>query len=162
MSENIEKKAEPILAVLAEGEPLISPETAEKFKKFAAEARKEPVKEVPETEAEEPVVAKEEATNNVISSEIINKPTKPKAAALGSSDKTVLISSVANVPNKPVQIKDEKETIAIHSTRNVSWNGVGKVSVGYNIVTKSAADKWLTRGHIRLATPEEVAKEYNK
>jgi hypothetical protein len=31
---------------------------------------------------------------------------------------------------------------------------------GYNIVTKEQADKWLTRDHTRLATPEEVAKEF--
>lgn len=54
----------------------------------------------------------------------------------------------------------KKDTIAVHSTRNVTWNGVGKVYIGYNIVTKEAADKWVTRNHIRLATPEEVAKEF--
>jgi hypothetical protein len=39
---------------------------------------------------------------------------------------------------------------------------VGKVYRGYNIVEKDAADKWLTRSHIRMATPEEVAKEFGK
>lgn len=53
-----------------------------------------------------------------------------------------------------------EEKVAVHSTRNVSWTGVGKVYRGYNIVTKSAADKWLTRDHVRLATPEEVAQEF--
>ncbi len=54
------------------------------------------------------------------------------------------------------------EKVAIHSTKNVTWQEVGKVYRGYNIVTKDAADKWLTRSHIRLATPEEVAKEFGK
>ncbi len=54
------------------------------------------------------------------------------------------------------------EKVAIHSTKNVTWSEVGKVYRGYNIVEKSAADKWLTRSHIRLATPEEVAKEFGK
>ena len=54
------------------------------------------------------------------------------------------------------------EKVAIHSTKNVTWSEVGKVYRGYNIVTKSAADKWLTRSHVRLATPEEVAKEFGK
>lgn len=54
------------------------------------------------------------------------------------------------------------EKVAIHSTKNVTWSEVGKVYRGYNIVEKSVADKWLTRSHIRLATPEEVAKEFGK
>lgn len=54
------------------------------------------------------------------------------------------------------------DTVAVFSTRNVTWNGVGKVYRGYNIVEKAAADKWLTRDHIRLATPEEVAKEFGR
>lgn len=52
--------------------------------------------------------------------------------------------------------------VAIHSTRNVSWSEVGTVSIGYNIVTEAQAEKWLTRNHTRLATPEEVAGAYNK
>lgn len=56
----------------------------------------------------------------------------------------------------------KKETVALHSTKNVTWNGVGKVYRGYNIVDKETADKWLTRDHIRIATPEEVAKEFGK
>lgn len=59
----------------------------------------------------------------------------------------------------PKKAKTDK-TVAIHSTRNVTWNGVGKVYRGYNIVNQETADKWLTRDHIRLATPQEVAKEY--
>jgi hypothetical protein len=39
---------------------------------------------------------------------------------------------------------------------------VGKVYTGINIVEKDAADKWLTRSHITVATPEEVAKEFGK
>ncbi len=56
----------------------------------------------------------------------------------------------------------KKDTVAIHSSRNVTWAGVGKVYRGFNIVAKDDADKWLTRDHCRLATPEEVAKEYGK
>lgn len=54
------------------------------------------------------------------------------------------------------------ETVAVHSTKNVTWNGVGKVYRGYNIVSKSASIEWLKRDHVRLATPEEVAKEFGK
>jgi hypothetical protein len=54
------------------------------------------------------------------------------------------------------------EKVAVYSTKNVTWSEVGKVYRGYNIVSKDASEKWLTRSHIRLATPEEVAKEFGK
>ncbi len=56
--------------------------------------------------------------------------------------------------------KSAEKTVALLSTRNVNWNGVGSVQVGYNIVTEEQAEKWLTRNHITLATPEDVAKGY--
>ena len=59
-------------------------------------------------------------------------------------------------------VKKSNKTVAIHSTKNVSWGGVGKVYRGYNIVTPEQAEQWLTRNHIRLATPEEVAKEFGR
>jgi hypothetical protein len=161
MSENIEKETAPLLATLEPGEPLISKDVAEKYEKYVAEVKSSAEAE-PEAAVAEPVVAEEVVDNNVISSETVDKPSKPKKPALAPVADGVLGSSKANKPDKVTAVVDEKPTVAIHSTRNVSWNGVGKVSVGYNIVTKSAADKWLTRGHIRLATPEEVAKEYNK
>jgi hypothetical protein len=61
----------------------------------------------------------------------------------------------------PKKAKAE-DTVAILSTRNVTWNGVGKVYRGYNIVSKDAAEKWLTRDHCRIATPEEVARGFGK
>lgn len=63
---------------------------------------------------------------------------------------------------KAKKAEPKDETVAIYSTRNVTWQGVGKVFFGYNIVTKEQADQWLTRTHVRLATPEEVAKEFGK
>ena len=56
---------------------------------------------------------------------------------------------------------DPKETVAVHSTRNVFWDGVGKIKAGYNIMTREKAAVWLERDHTRLATPEEVAREFN-
>lgn len=66
-------------------------------------------------------------------------------------------------PKPQVTTQDANSTaekVAVYSTRNVSWDGVGTISRGYNIMTRAKADKWLTRDHARLATPEEVAKEY--
>jgi hypothetical protein len=71
-------------------------------------------------------------------------------------------AAVASPRKKNSKPEEKKETVAIHSTKNVTWSEVGKVYRGYNIVEKDAADKWLTRSHIRMATPEEVAKEFGK
>lgn len=60
--------------------------------------------------------------------------------------------------NKTTNAKSE--TVAIHSTRNMSWAGVGTIQKGYNIVTSVQAEQWLTRKHVRSATPQEVAQEY--
>lgn len=82
-----------------------------------------------------------------------------------------IVNGVIGVAQTPRPVKkapapkaaaEKEETVAVFSTRNVTWNGVGTVYRGYNIVKKSAADKWLTRDHIRLATPEEVAQEFKK
>lgn len=77
------------------------------------------------------------------------------AIGVTSAPKPAAKKSAAKKAEKP-------ETVAIHSTKNVTWDGVGKVYRGYNIVTKDASAKWLTRSHVRLATPEEVAKEFGK
>ena len=83
--------------------------------------------------------------------------------ALGSvADGVIGASTAPKAPekNKSLKAAKVKETVALYSTKNVSWSEVGKVYRGYNIVEKDAAEKWLTRSHIRTATPEEVAKEF--
>lgn len=56
---------------------------------------------------------------------------------------------------------DVNEKVALYSSKNVYWHGVGRVNKGYNIMTQDKANLWLERDHTRIATPEEVAKEYN-
>ena len=70
-------------------------------------------------------------------------------------------ASVTKANKKPKAVEGkEVEKVAVYSSKNVTWTGVGKVYVGFNIVTKDQADKWLTRNQTRLATPDEVAKEF--
>jgi hypothetical protein len=86
-------------------------------------------------------------------------------------------SSIGQIPSGAIGITDKpasahhKEkvvtqsktaSVAIHSTRNVVWTGVGKVEKGYNIVSEAASERWLTRNHIRVVTPEELAREFGK
>lgn len=166
MSEEI--KNEDILpASLEPGEPVITQEQAEKFQPvidaILAEKNNEVAEEAEVKVEEEPEVKAE--PENVITN------TRQNA---GSGDNTVAgITAVENgvigtgkVERKPkASAKSEKpkvEKVAVHSTKNVTWNGVGKVYRGYNLVTPEQAEKWLTRSHIRTATPEEVAREFGK
>lgn len=54
------------------------------------------------------------------------------------------------------------EKVAVHSSKNLFKYGLGELKVGYNIVTKDASDFWVTHKAVRLASPEEVAKVYNR
>jgi hypothetical protein len=96
--------------------------------------------------------------------DVIASP-NPKSTKKTASKKTVANDAIGSVSAEFDEVENSSETVgkvtvAIHSTKNVSWDGVGKVSKGYNIVSKAQADQWLTRKHVRLATPEEIAQEY--
>jgi hypothetical protein len=58
--------------------------------------------------------------------------------------------------------KGEPEKVALYSTRNIHWNGLGALTVGYNIVSKEASEKMVTHKSVRIASPEEVASYYGK
>ncbi len=98
---------------------------------------------------------------------VISQPEKsaPSLPAIGNVNNTIGSKSAerkkaSSKSKKNEQPKEEK--MAIFSSKNVTWPEVGKVYRGYNIVNKSEADKWLTRNHVRLATPKEVAEEFGK
>ncbi len=140
MSENNNSEFKDVsLAQLEDGEALIPHPLVEKYK--------------------EAVKAQEERENVISSEKLATNPdlsvTSNKENVIGSSsaDKKEVVNS---------KTTKEKDSVAIYSTRNVTWSGVGKVSRGYNIVTKEASEKWATRNHIRIATPEEVAREFGK
>ncbi len=58
--------------------------------------------------------------------------------------------------------KNLTNKVALHSDRNLHMDGLGALSVGYNIVSKEASEKWLTHRLVRIAQPEEVASYYAK
>ena len=81
--------------------------------------------------------------------------------SLGFTKTGAIGSMAADGPSKVVKPEaDLGEKVAIHSTKSVRWEEVGAISKGYNIVTKAQADKWLSRSHVRIATPEEVKKAF--
>lgn len=171
-NEDVVEETPVVLARLEDGEPIISQEKAEEFKaiieEIVAENKAEEVKEsvVEELTAEEvkPVVAEE--PKNVISSgsQRVRIPETEVAGITAVANGVIGTGKVAPKPKNVVKQKPapEVEKVAVYSSKNVTWTGVGKVYRGYNIVTKEAADKWLTRDHTRLATPEEVAREFGR
>lgn len=164
-NEQVVENTESVPAMLAPGESIIAP--VEVPVEAEPVLQPEPVFEpVPVFEPAPHIV--EEALEPMPDANVITAPSFPVAEvpAVGIVADGVIGSTVTKV--EPVMPKPSKksapkeETVAIFSTKNVTWSEVGKVYRGYNIVAKSAADKWLTRNHVRLATPEEVAKEFGK
>lgn len=136
----------------------IEEETVFESPVYEAPVVEEPVEE---TIVETPVV--EEHVQAVVEAPAYEAP--EEVQALGSVADGVIgaTTAVKAAPRKKsAKPEEKKETVAIFSTKNVTWPEVGKVYRGYNIVEKDAAEKWLTRSHIRSASPEEVAKEFGK
>lgn len=97
--------------------------------------------------------------NSVIGSSTTSREGKKKSGSVNLTGNGAIGSPKADNFNKPKKtVADNK--VAIYSTKNVSWPGNGSVVKGYNIVSQEQADKWATRSHIRIATPQEVAQEF--
>jgi len=80
--------------------------------------------------------------------------------ALGFTETGAIGSMAADGPKRDINPEQGTgDKVAIYSTSNVRWEEAnGAIYKGVNIVTKEQADKWLTRSHVRIATPEEVQK----
>ena len=110
-----------------------------------------------------PDPVEEKKNDDVIEAPTYSDPV-PEIPALGNVNGAIGVTTAPKESKKPAKKTSapKKETVALYSTKNVTWSEVGKVYRGYNIVSKEASEKWLTRSHIRIATPEEVAKEFGK
>jgi hypothetical protein len=97
-----------------------------------------------------------EESNSVIT--IPKKNNKPKASAEAVINDTIGASIEKEEPKKE---PPKKQKVALYSSRNVFWEGVGEVQRGYNFVTPEQADKWMTRIHIRFVTPEEIKEAFD-
>ncbi len=126
------------------------------------EAAKTPVVETPAESVAVPSV--EAVTPEPIAEKAVEAPeAKEPVQSLGFTKTGAIGSMAADGPKKEIKPEvDNSEKVAIHSTKSVRWEEVGAISKGYNIVTKEQADKWLTRSHVRIATPEEVKKAFGQ
>jgi hypothetical protein len=140
----------------------------------------EEVEDTAEQPAENLVI--EEPTEEVVSEEIDAQPeieipeivialeekVADEVPTLEANDENIISSNKGSKKSKKVEaeVKIEKAPeapkVAIYSSRNVDWQGVGAVKRGYNLVTQEQAAKWLTRIHVRLVEPEEIAREFGK
>lgn len=96
------------------------------------------------------------------SDKIVLEKRVPKSSTKADENNVTTVGSADTFKNKVFSStpKVDDSKIAIYSEKNMHWNGIGGISKGYNIVTKEAAVKWLSRKGIREATPQEVASYY--
>lgn len=145
--------------------------TEEKPKRRRGRPRKKPIEETPKE-----TTATVEEDNNVI--------TGPDAAAIQDlfsgkkkqsnnqvDENGILGSNAANsalneggmdLAESVLKEPKKVEEVALYSHRNMRWELVGELEHGFNIVSKEAAEKWVTRPGVRVATPKEVAKHFGK
>jgi hypothetical protein len=88
----------------------------------------------------------------------LNTEKESKTVASRAADSALAKKKIESKEEAPK--KDSK--VALWSNKNIRWTGTGSLVKGYNIVTKEAADKWLSKQGIRKATPEEIATYYGK
>jgi hypothetical protein len=122
-----------------------------------------PVVETPAEPVAEPVVEPvvEAPVEVAVESPVVEAPpAEEPVQSLGFTETGAIGSMAADGPKKDIKpAKDLGDKVAIYSTSNVRWEEAnGAIYKGVNIVTKDQADKWLTRSHVRIATPEEVQK----
>lgn len=108
---------------------------------------------------EAPVV---EATVEPVVEAVVEAPAAVEPVqALGFTETGAIGSMAADGASKTINNDvNLSGKVALFSTRSVRWEEVGTLNRGYNIVTEKQADKWLTRSHVRIATPAEVEKAF--
>ena len=108
---------------------------------------------------EAPVV---EATVEPVVEAVVEAPAAVEPVqALGFTETGAIGSMAADGASKTINNDvNLSGKVALFSTKSVRWEEVGTLNRGYNIVTEKQADKWLTRSHVRIATPEEVEKAF--
>lgn len=114
------------------------------------------------------VTSQEDSSTDKDGQKIITTPKKERAPRGSNSftkENGAISSGAADVS---LQNKQNTETdssdlqnVALWSEKSIRWGGLGSLTRGYNIVTKEAADVWLTRKGIRVANPDEVASYYS-
>jgi hypothetical protein len=111
--------------------------------------------EVVEVPAQEQIIIKSKETV---------KRTPQSSSATNKDNAVISKGAEKMVVKKETMPKEEKQVdkVAVYSEKNMRWGLLGTLSMGYNIVNKEEAEKWLTLKAVRKATPQEVATHYGK
>jgi hypothetical protein len=109
--------------------------------------------EVVEAPAQEQIIIKSKETV---------KRTPQSSSATNENNSIISRGAERMVVKKETMPKEEVDKVAIYSEKNMRWGLLGTLSMGYNIVNKEEAEKWLTLKAVREATPQEVATHYGK
>jgi len=118
-----------------------------------------PVVETPAEPVAEPVVEAPVVEAPVAEAVVEAPAAEEPVQSLGFTKTGAIGSMAADGPKKNIKpAADLADKVALYSTKNVRWEEVGSLYKGYNVVSKDQAEKWLTRSHVRIATPEEVKK----
>ena len=97
-----------------------------------------------------------------VAPEVVETPAEPIAEPVVEAVVEPVVEKKAKKETKAAEAV-AVETVALFSERNINWDQVGKLVAGYNLVSKTQADKWLSGGlKVRLATPEEIATKAAK
>jgi len=144
---------------------LVEDSAAPKPKAKATEKAVEAIAETTGVEVENVTVeeAKVEETEKVITGP--EKPKRQLVSNVQNNEDNIFSSKAADRSfKKIVETKEDKKDnkVALWSDKNIRWDGIGTLKKGYNIVSKEASAKWLSRNGIRNATPQEIATYYGK
>lgn len=117
-------------------------------------------KDAPKVEAEAPKVeeTKVEApvVEEVIEKEVPNLAYTENGAIGSGTNKGIKPKAAA-----PVKETSKPEKVGLFALNNVYSEEAGKITIGYNIVSKKASEWWLAnRKDVRLATPAEIAEAF--
>lgn len=127
-------------------------------------ATKKVAKEVPEVSNVEVQEVKTAETENVITAPK-SAERVPESNTSSNADGVIGSRAADKVFEKPATVEEpevDDSKVALWSDKHIRWSGVGALIKGYNIVSKEAAEKWLTKRGIREATPQEVATHFGK
>lgn len=165
-----------IPAMLAPGEPLISEDTAKKFQAFADEILNnapeesedvieavEPEEKLAEEVKPEDKTAPEADVNVILAEEPVEELPAITIVENGVIGTGTVKKKAPAKKTEPEVEEDPDNTLAVYSSKNLHWPGVGSLPRGYSVIPAKTAEKWVSRNkNVRLATPEEVAEEFNK
>lgn len=110
-----------------------------------------------ENNIEASISAPEPEVTAITSSDLAGSSTEQ---ALGSVADGVIGVTTTAKPEKPS--KQPYNKVCVYSQKNIHVPGLGKLLRGYQMLDKNIADQWLDKPYARIATPEEVAREFRK